>query len=539
MGLSYKNLIDNNAIIDALISGESTKDVLKKKKTNLPKYIKGYADESAIESLSKSLGMDTPEFKQLFGIENKKLDAYDPYHTQDSKKEEFWKNDTGGDIDGRTVQLTVDDDTNTFKRSLYSQFGFRESDFWYEDPFIPSFELFFSEDSPLFTEVPNTKNCLNYFIQQYGTNQGTGENIDDQYTQRLILWKEFKNTFFKIFEKDLKNNKIRNIKNKPYYITKIAGLNNINKKIINYGTHGVTPDGDKITITMNEDVSMIAWYIAELYKNIVYSYKNQRYMFPENVIRFDMTIKINDMRNFQIPQSNNQSSPIVPVDKGYIENAKIKNIIAPKSQIVYTLHDCTFNFFDSKNFGDDIEIGGYGGNINYTPQTLSFDITYKSVTRYSNFPLIPSGTAQSEKNDTNASQKSLKINPWESSLYSYDAEEGTKHNYYDNLDRLAYEGQPETKGYVNQLIGKAAQTIVSAAINYADNLENKLRDVRGAAVNGLLEQFRNITTKNKIEPDNVYEADFNDRTSVKNLAKTVASGLINELESTVKGGANF
>ncbi len=43
---------------------------------------------------------------------------------------------------------------------------------------------------------------------------------------------------------------------------------------------------DKITITMNEDVSMIAWYLSELYNNISYSYRNQRFMFPENLLRF-------------------------------------------------------------------------------------------------------------------------------------------------------------------------------------------------------------------------------------------------------------
>ena len=72
-----------------------------------------------------------------------------------------------------------------------------------------------------------------------------------------------------------------------------------------------------------------------------------------------------------------------------------------------------------------------------------------------------------------------------------------------------------------------------------DNLENKLRDVRGKTVNGLLSQFNNLTTINKIEPDNVYNKNFNDRTSVSNFGKQLASGLLNDLTNTVRDATNF
>ena len=112
------------------------------------------------------------------------------------------------------------------------------------------------------------------------------------------------------------------------------------------------------------------------------------------------------------------------------------------------------------------------------------------------------------------------------------------YNFNDNIDTLkSISAQP--KGYLDQLKGKAAQTIVNAAANYTDNLETKLREIRGSAVNNLLQQFRNLTTINKIEPDNVYNPDFNNRVSLKNLGKEVSSGLLNDLENTVKGAANF
>ena len=72
-----------------------------------------------------------------------------------------------------------------------------------------------------------------------------------------------------------------------------------------------------------------------------------------------------------------------------------------------------------------------------------------------------------------------------------------------------------------------------------DNLENKLRDIRGSAVNNLLSQFRTLTGINKIEPDNVYNPDFNNRASVANFGKSIASGLLNDLENSARNAANF
>ena len=524
MSLSYKNILDGAQLSSSLGAGDFSKSSLegsfKKKATNTARYIKGYAQDSAIEALANSLDINKGLFKQVLGLEDKQLDAYDPYHTSDSKKEVGWFSVGGGKIDGEQVQTDYDEDTNTFKRGLYSQSEFRGTDFWFEDPFIPSFELFFDKESPFFNNNVTSSNSLRYFIDKYTSVDPNG------YANRLKLWEEFTNVFFKIFQMDLKSDdNNRYLKNKTYYITKIAGLANLNKKFIKYGG----TDGDKLTITMNEDVSMIAWYISELYNNLIYSYKNQRHMFPENVIRFNMTIRINEMRNYQMPIKNTSANADA--------ETLIQNIISPKSQITYTLHDCNFNFEQSNNHGEEISIGGYVGGANSTPQELSFEIFYKSVTRDSSFPLI---------------ENLPKINAWEDKIFidnytkssdNYNGRSnqntGTLQSYYGDLDRLRTETQPASKSYANQLLGKAAQTVANNSINYMDNLESKLREVRGSAVNGLLKQFRSSVNINKIEPDNVYNADFNNRISVSNFGKQVASGLLNDLESTVRGAANF
>ena len=519
MPVSFRNLIDTSQLADALTSGDFSK-VIKKRNQNIAKYIKGYANDTAIEALANSIdpNLNLGIVKQAFGLENKQLDEYDPYHTTDSKKESFWYDNGDTEVDGKTIQKEYDQDTNTFKRALYSnsEFGsYRINDFWYEDPFYPAFELFFYDDSPFFIgddtieETPKD-NSLKKFLFEYRGLDPVG------YQARFNLWKEFKRVFFKIFNKEIERNDHRNLKNKVYYITKIAGLENLNHKFINYGE-------DKITITLNEDVSMLAYYISELYNNLIYSYRNQRYMFPENVLRFDLMIKINDIRKFQIPQSDNIPSQTMPINRDYLDNKKIKNIIAPESYILYRLHDCTFNFFESRNHGNEIEIGGYGVGQTYVAQTLSFDIFYKSVTRISSYPLI---------------KDSYSIDSWNDSYEKNGGLAGTELKYENDLNRIAKEA-PQKKGFLNKLLAKGAQTLVNTAADYADNLETKLREVRGSAVNGLLSQFRNVTTINKIEPDNVYKPDFNNRSSVKNAARSLGSSLLNDLEETTRNALNI
>lgn len=518
MPLSYRNILNTNQITEAINSGKWD-SVLKKGSTNSAKYIQGYAEDTAVEALANSLNINKGLFRQIFGMETKEIDSYDPHNLANAKGEEFWLDSDSDNINGKAVQLRYDEDTNAFKRALRSKpgvKGYGESDFYYEDPFIPKFELYFDETSPLFNgSSPSllngntaSPNSLYDFMKKY-------VEVDSAYEERFNLWVEFKNVFFKIFEKELKiNNETisRNKLNKAYYINSIKGLENLNKKMIKFGE-------DKMTITINEDVSMFAWYLAELYNNIVYSYKNQRFMFPENSMRFKMTVVVNELRNFQIPQSNNVSSPTVPVNDDSTTTKTIKNVISEKSQLTYTLHDCTFDFFSSRNHNDEMVIGGYGKSIDNTPQTLSFDIYYKSVTRESTFPL----------------SNGLPINAWGDELYKASDQQ----EYFDNLSTIKQDDVPEKKGYLNKLLSKAAQTVSNQGFNYLDNLETKLREVRGSAVNGLLEQFREKTNLNKIEPDNIYNKEFNNRISLENLGKQVGGGLLNDLEDTVRDASNF
>jgi len=465
---------------------------------NSAKYIKGYSDQSALGQLANStLGSS-------LGLTQNQTDAYDPNHMSDAKPEEFWYNSDGTTNSfGRDVQSLADNDTSIFKRALKGT----DIDYYYEDPFIPSFELFFDQNSPLFVTSQTTNNSFQYFITNYNIINSA------DYTNRVGIWNEFRNTFFKIFETTLYSNSNRGISDKSYYATKIEGLGNLNHKMIKYGE-------DKITITLNEDISMIGWYLAELYNTMIYSYKNKRYMFPENVLRFNMKIQINDMRNFTIPQNNSTSSNNTSIDTSNISN-NVKNSVSSKSTIIYTLNDCNFNFLESKNYGDDITIGGYGTSSSNIPSTLSFDIYYKSVERSSSFPLI---------------KESYIIQPYEDNIIT-SASDAT--DYFNITQQTKNNSSSTSKGFMNSLMTKAQSTISTVGSNYISSLETSLRETRGSAVNGLLNQFTNSTNINKIEPDNVYSSDFNNRTSVKNLGKELASGLINDFVDETKSALNF
>lgn len=507
MPLSYRNIINGDKIKDIFGSNINDKQAIQ------AKYVKGYDSESFLENI---IGENT-----LFGLEKKELDPYDPYTESDAKKETFWGDyidDKDKTASGRALFEILDKDVSKFRNILNSNRGENDSDYIYEDsyeePLMLGFEIFFDTNSPLFYDDTTThKNSIKYFLEKYGNFNVNGDNISiDDIKNRHDQWKEFKNRIFSIFERTTtEGNKIST---KPYYINKIVGLNKLNKKIITYGE-------DKLTITLNEDVRMISWYISELYNTLVYSYQNKRMMFPENLLRFNLNIRISDIRNFTMPFTET----ITKTDK-IKESTKIQKNIkykkSPKSTIMYTLHDCSFDFFNSYNFADDLTMAGYGASLPNRSE-LNFDIIYKSVTRWSNFPLL--------KNKFTIT-KQTKINPWNKKI-DYELWQEREKIELDKSTNIPH------KSYWNDRLTNIGQTVVNAGLNYLDNLETRLREERGNFVEKSLQNFREWTTINKIEPDNVYYPEFNNKLNLKNAGKALASDLLNDLEDEVRGITNF
>lgn len=496
MPLSYRNIISVNKLKGAIAGENPLSDVLKKQTSNA-KYVKGYDNNDVSDYL---LG-DTA-VSGLFGFENKKLDTYDPYTTEGAKTEEVWGEP------GRLLYPKIDEDVHAFRNILFNDFNSKGGDDisdQYEDPLILGFEISFNSDSPLFNgDTTNPKmNSIGNFFNKYSK--------IDEIQNRQHYWKEFNDKIFTIFEQDLKK---ANEYNKPYYINKINGLNSLNKKIMKYGE-------DKLTITLNEDVRMISWYISELYNNLVYSYKNKRMMIPENLLRFDMNIKISDMRNFILSTIDEKSDTTNT-------NTRLKYQLSPKSTIMYTLHDCSFNFFNSYNFTDDITMAGFGASQMTTLSELQFEIIFKSTTRWSRFPFF---------GDTDKEIDTDKINSASDGLPSTG---GPFKSYSNVLEIIKTNRSGDTqKSFWNDKLTSIGQTVANNGVSYLDNLETRLREERGKFVNESLQSFRDLTNINKIEPDNVYHPQFNNRINIENAGKALASDLLNNLEDGARNTANF
>jgi hypothetical protein len=225
--------------------------------------------------------------------------------------------------------IMVDYDAETFKFNDLKNKDFRLFD--YEDPIYESFDIQIDPFNSALMNVGEIYNFYNSYLTIYDINN------------RLELYDEFIDKIKLIFSKKPDS---ETYKNKSYYINSISGMDKLNAKIVDYRK-------DKITIELHEDVTLLSTYIAELYNNLTYCYINQRVMIPENLLRFNLIIKISDWRNFRRSE---------------------------KSYIMYKLYDCNFDFYNSKSFSDNIPAAGINMS-RPTPSKLDISIYYKSIER--------------------------------------------------------------------------------------------------------------------------------------------------------------
>jgi hypothetical protein len=267
----------------------------------------------------------------------------------------------GNFIDASTL---VDYDSEDFKYGLKYKSPqdnqYPDPTYFFQDPLFPAFDIVLDTfNSPLLIDEPSPqnltyqKNSIMKFLWDYSDIYSIG--------RRQSVYDEFKKTLYTLFNTDFRQID----RNKSYYINSIAGLDKLTARIVEF-------EKDKITINLNEDVSMIAGYLSRLYNILSYSYKDQRQMIPANLLRFNMYIKIHDVRNMPI----------------YLPDGTGTTISFEKSYEIYLLKDCMFDFKKSKNFDDTITVGGFDAGVQTKPSSISIDIVYKSIEIESEFPLI-------------------------------------------------------------------------------------------------------------------------------------------------------
>lgn len=253
------------------------------------------------------------------------------------------------------LRTFVDGNMDVFR---YGLFKYDESN--YEDPTYLGFTVEIDEKSALFTEVKP-------FLEKHSSTRA-------ELNARIPVYDEFKAKIVQIFksQESVEEATQRSIYIKQHYINSISGFDNLTKKFNKWRT-------DKLTVELYEDISLFSSYIAHIYNDLIYSYENGRAMIPENLLKFNLKIKISEIRNLT---SIAKLKSTDPVDKKIVDG--LKNNV---TSIVYTLYDCEFDFFNSKPFEDQIAQAGIGAT-EPGHSIVGFDIYFKSVARHIFNPLV-------------------------------------------------------------------------------------------------------------------------------------------------------
>jgi len=238
----------------------------------------------------------------------------------------------------------------------------------FEDPTYLGFTLEMDENSALFTQVLP-------FLEKHSATRA-------EMQARIPVYNEFVNRVKSVFnsQESVASPEQRNQFIKQHYINNISGLSNLAKKFNRWRE-------DRLDIELYEDISLSTTYLAYLYNNLVYSYENGRVIIPENLLKFNLRIKISEIRNLT---SIRQLKSTDATDQAIV-NALKHNVTC----IVYKLFDCEFDFVNSLPFDDTISQAGIGQNLP-SESIVPMGIFYKSVGRHIYAPLISNSISMND-----------------------------------------------------------------------------------------------------------------------------------------------
>lgn len=192
-----------------------------------------------------------------------------------------------------------------------------------EDPVVFGFDIIIkTQDSPLFSE-----DIISFF------DFGDANNIKEIIPRREIYnnFIEHLSKFFKRTDSEFSHIKtfyIKSVNNLENLINQTTAIHNEKKQFTDYGK-----ESENIQITMYEDTYLNAGYLAMLYNTLAYSKINGKQIIPENLLRFDISIVISEIRQFNKVLSS--------LDSGI----NVTNIVNDNvSRYIYNLYDCQFNF---------------------------------------------------------------------------------------------------------------------------------------------------------------------------------------------------
>ena len=258
----------------------------------------------------------------------------------------------------------VDPNQDVFRYGLHK---YRDSK--YEDPTYLGFTIELDENSALFTQVLP-------FLERRSANNWT------ELQSRIPVYKQFVDKIRQVFNSQEsvtdEFDKTRFIK--QHYINTISGLDNLKKKFNLYRE-------DVLGFELHEDIAMWSSYLSYLYNNLTYSYENGRELIPENLLKFNMHIKISEIRSLTSIGKFNSTDE----RDQRIANALKNNV----TSIIYKLYDCQFNFFNASPIEDEINQSGID-TPTLAHSIVNFEVFFKSVSRQIYNPLIQNSLAMND-----------------------------------------------------------------------------------------------------------------------------------------------
>jgi hypothetical protein len=250
-----------------------------------------------------------------------------------------------------------------------------------EDPTILGVDMRLNtQNSPLLNQA------IISFIKAFGTTYNEISSRED------ILYR-FREQLYKFIPSDLTADASYR-RAKTFYLQSVTGLD----KLVEAGgpepKYFIDYAKDVITLEFLEDVSQNMGYLSSLYKTLSYSKISGKEMIPANLLKFDIDIKVTEMRNYK----RNVKDPKNP--------KRINSFNDRISTYYYTLYECQF-VFDKMPHGDVVS----NSKIE-TLENFKLSFTYKFATmRFVKYDgkvtILPDGTARINYFIINNSRKNL------------------------------------------------------------------------------------------------------------------------------------
>ena len=215
-----------------------------------------------------------------------------------------------------------------------------------EDPTILTFTIEIDQaNSPLF-QTDGGVGSINEFIAQRqqdfptdglasleGNNLIVSSNIGGLYDRMDLMLQEFQKTFLDFFT-SYQTSTI-GPKSKSYYIQSVGGISELDKVWTGEGGGNENYKYSKLKVTMREDVKMSARNLYFLYNSLKMHRRSGKTLIPENLMRFNMWVKISEIRNF--------TSLRFAVETGANQDI-IDAIKRDVTAIYYYVQDCSLDF---------------------------------------------------------------------------------------------------------------------------------------------------------------------------------------------------